>query len=101
VLLNSTENINAAFNRILSMSLRHKVPLKYVVKNLKKITQIGLTSYVNTISRILTEYLDNESLLEVKSYKVDFCPNENNSECELETVEGCVVCKKCGYSGCN
>ena len=100
ILLNSKNNVNSTINRLVSMGLRHNVPLIYIVKNLNKLSQVSITNYVKALVRILSTYLEEEELKNIVD-TTEFCPNEDKSNCNIEYVEGCKVCRTCGYSGCN
>lgn len=83
---------SASVTRMVSMSLRHGVPVEFVCEQLSK---DGLITDINkVIARILKKYIPNgESKVKQKC-----------GQCEAETViyqEGCLSCTSCGYSKCS
>ena len=87
-----TDDMICAITRLTSLSLRHHVPLQFVVETLKKQgTIVGITSF---FAGMLSKYLLNEEMLSDK-----VCPNCGSSQLKYES--GCVVCVKCGWSACS
>jgi len=77
--------------RMASMSMRHGVPLKFVVEQLQKATD-DITSMASAAARCLKKYIkDGEQIIGQKCA----CGND------LVYLEGCVSCTSCGYSKCN
>ena len=74
-----------------SSQLRHREPLKCIIKTLKKMDDT-ITSFPNTLSRVLSKYLPKQ-----KEKMKETCP-----ECQGELVRegGCIQCKSCGWSKC-
>ena len=95
------KDINAAFDnatqsaitRMVSMSLRHGVDIKFVVTQLLK-TGNGLNTFAKSMARTLKKYIsEGENLPDVA------CP-----QCSSKTivmVEGCNKCLSCGASSCS
>lgn len=82
----------ASFSRTISLLLRHKVPIKYVVSQLKKDKQNTLYSFAKAIARILTKYIEEGE-----------DAGQRCLECGHKTIifqEGCSHCTTCGWSGC-
>lgn len=79
--------------RSLSMSLRHGVPLQFIVTQMGKDSNFG--SFQKGISRVLKMYIAEGE--EVKSHNKKVC-----SECGGKIVyqDGCVMCLDCGSSKC-
>lgn len=74
-----------------SAELRHLIPLKCIIKTLKKMDD-NIVSFPQSISRVLSKYLPKQ-----KEGVKDVCP-----ECGGELVRegGCIQCKSCGWSKC-
>lgn len=82
-----------SYTRLISMSLRHGVPIKYICEQLKKIdADADMFSFDVVMARMLKKYIKEG---EVSGSK---CP-----ECESEMIyeNGCCVCKNCGNSACS
>ena len=80
-----------ALVRLVSLCLRNNIPLKSVVKQLKKSSYI-INDLPGLLNRVLSRYI---ILKDTKGIK---CP-----ECEsfLVSEGGCMICKNCGYSKCS
>lgn len=79
--------------RLLSLSLRHKIPLQFIVDQLNKTRRFD--TFSKAMARVLKKYIgDGEKVI---SRSGSICP-----ECgsELQFVEGCKSCKSCGWSKC-
>ncbi len=92
------ENIGEAFNsvfgslsRFISMSLRHSVPLQFIVDQLSK--DKNFMGFERVVSRTLKKYIQEGEA--VKTSKI--CPECGNKE--LRYVESCISCA-CGWSKC-
>ena len=84
-----------ATTRLLSLALRHAVPTKYVVEQLKK-TNGSIVEFSTAVSRVLSKYVDSFSLDGDKN-KCPVC-----GESSLLFEEGCIKCiAGCGYSRCS
>jgi ribonucleoside-diphosphate reductase alpha chain len=82
-----------SLSRMVSMSLRHGVPLEFIVETLQKST--GFDKFDKVVARVLKKYIrDGEK---VQSSKV--CLNCGSEDLIYEG--GCVVCKQCGNSACS
>lgn len=94
-IINKFDNPNyGAFTRTLSTALRHGVPVKYIVEQLRKDKHSDLTSFSAVIARVFA-----------KSYIPDGTKGGSHtcSECgstSLAYQEGCLACLNCGYSKC-
>lgn len=80
----------ALHTRLLSLSLRHGAPVKYIVDQLQKDTESSIFDFSKVIARVLKKYIiDGESSIK--------CANCNS---KLVFQEGCLSCKTCGTSKC-
>jgi ribonucleoside-diphosphate reductase alpha chain len=84
-----------ALTRVLSLSLRHGVPIQFVCEQLKKDKNSDMTSFNSVIARVLGKaYIKDGS----KPASEKTCPS-----CGAESLkyqEGCVTCVSCGFSRC-
>lgn len=79
--------------RMVSTSMRHGVPLKFLVEQLQKSTT-DITSIASAASRILKKYIvDGEKATGM------VCPSCGSTE--LIYQEGCVSCSNCNWSKCS
>lgn len=86
-----TEN-EEGLTRIISTSLRHGVPLQYVVHQLEKV-EGDMQSFARSIARALKKYVkDGEK---VSGESCPSCQSEN-----MVRQEGCITCLSCGNSKC-
>ena len=83
-----------AQTRLISLSLRHGIPLQYIVEQLRKDKHSDLQSFSSVISRILKLYIKDG----VKSSDDKICPNCGSNN--IIYREGCVFCSSCGWSKC-
>ena len=85
---------HTAFTRTLSLSLRHGVPVQFLVEQLMKDKEADLFSFSRVIARCLKKYIvdgtkaSNGTLLN--------CCNEPN----VVYQEGCATCLTCGMAKC-
>jgi ribonucleotide reductase alpha subunit len=94
------ENITGVFDddcasmcRLLSMAMRHKIPLQFIIDQLNKTKRFD--TFAKTMARVLKGYIaDGEKVLS-KSHAV--CPECSS---ELTFKEGCLTCNQCGWSKC-
>jgi len=79
--------------RMLSMSLRHGVPIEFIVDQLSK--DKNFASFEKTVMRVLKKYIEEGS--NVRTSNDIKC-----GECGGVMVfrDGCVVCSSCGWSKC-
>lgn len=86
---------HGAFTRSLSLSLRHGIPVQYVVEQLQKDKHSDLFSFSRAMSRVLKGYIPDGT----KSASDKTC-----SSCGVDGLiykEGCVTCVNCGWSRCS
>ena len=80
---------------MISMALRHRTPLKFVIKTLNKMQPIA-GSFTHRLIKILSQYMSEDDSKEIYG---DTCP-----ECgsKLRHENGCVICANgCGWSKCS
>lgn len=77
--------------RLASTSLRHGVPIQFIVDQLQKATE-DITSMGSAAARVLKKYI-----AEGEEAKGQSCPSCGNG---LVYLEGCVSCTTCGWSKC-
>lgn len=82
-----------AFTRAVSLSLRHGVPVQYVVEQLMKDTDSDMFSFAKAIARSLKQYIPNGTKSSEKT--CDSCGSD-----KLVYQEGCATCTDCGSSKC-
>lgn len=86
---------HGAFTRSLSLSLRHGIPVQYVVEQLQKDKHSDLFSFSKAMSRVLKGYIPDGT----KSASDKTC-----NSCGVDGLiykEGCVTCVNCGWSRCS
>ncbi len=81
--------------RLVSLALRHNVPIQFIIGQLEKINCQYIYSLPISIANILSNYLDYED----ESYEGEKCPS--CGEFSIKRENGCVGCINCGYSKCN
>jgi ribonucleotide reductase alpha subunit len=89
---NSTEHEDA-LTRLVSCSLRHNVPLIYVVEQLDKV-EGDMLCFAKGISKALKKYV-----IDGIKIKGQTCPDCGNDS--LERSAGCISCTLCNWSKCN
>jgi ribonucleoside-diphosphate reductase alpha chain len=78
--------------RMASMSMRHGVPIQFVVEQLQKATN-DITSMASAAARCLKKYIKDGTSISGQK-----CPSCGK---ELIYMEGCSTCSHCGYSKCS
>ncbi len=89
---NSTETAEQkAHTLLISMLLRHRAPLKFVIKTAKKVDD-NISSFSSAMCRVLSKYINTEE-----------APTQACPECggRLINEAGCEKCLDCGYSRCS
>jgi ribonucleoside-diphosphate reductase alpha chain len=86
--------VYGAFSRTLSLALRHNIPIQYIVEQLQKDKNSGITSWSRAISRILKNYIPDG----VNTTLDKLCPNCNSKS--LVYQQGCPSCQSCGWTKC-
>ena len=90
---NHFEEVEKSLFRLVSTSLRHGVPIKFIVEQLNKSTD-ELGSLTAAAARVLKKYIDNG---EVASGQT--CPTCGSTDLIYE--EGCITCSNCEWSKCS
>lgn len=85
---------HSAFTRMLSLSLRHGVPMQYIVEQLQRDRDADLFSFAKVMARVLKKYIIDGT--KASGTECHSCGAENS----MAYQEGCVTCTKCGYSKC-
>lgn len=84
-----------AFTRTLSTSLRHGVPVRYIVEQLRKDKHSTISSFSSVIARVLGKSYIADGTKAGGSKKCPDCGSSN-----LSYQQGCVGCIDCGSSKC-
>ena len=93
---NVFENKNyGSFTRTISLSLRHGIPIQFIVEQLQKDKFSEMTSFSKVLARVLKTYIKDG----VKSNSEKKCP-DCGSENTLIYQEGCLRCVSCNMSKC-
>jgi ribonucleoside-diphosphate reductase alpha chain len=85
----TTENEDS-LTRMISILLRHSIPIHFVVDQLNKV-EGDLLCFAKAISRSLKKYIKDGTT------STDECPSCNS---KLVFENGCKICKNCGWSAC-
>ena len=85
---------HAGYTRVISTSLRHGVPVQFLVEQMQKDKEADLFSFSKVIARCLKNYI-----LDGTKASDNVCI-ECGTEDSLVYQEGCVSCKSCGSSKC-
>ena len=85
---------HAGYTRVISTSLRHGVPVQFLVEQMQKDKNADLFSFSKVISRCLKTYIQDGTK---SSNKI--CQN-CGAEDSIVYQEGCEMCKACGSSKC-
>lgn len=81
-----------SMTRLISMSLRHGVPVQYIVEQLQKDKHSDMFSFSKVIARVLKKYISDGT---TSADKCTECSSVN-----LIYQAGCPVCQDCGHSKC-
>ena len=85
---------HAGYTRVISTSLRHGVPVQFLVEQMQKDKESDLFSFSKVISRVLKKYI-------VDGTKASLSVCENcGAEGTLIYQEGCQTCTACGFGAC-
>lgn len=94
-IVNVFDNPNHALQtRLISLNMRHGVPIQYLAQQLQKDKEADMFSFSKVISRCLKRYIEDGTKASNKE-----CP-ECGAEDSLIYEAGCVSCSACGSSKC-
>lgn len=82
-----------SLSRFISMSLRHGVPLPFIVDQLSKDKQF--IGFERSVARVLKKYIQNG----LKVFTSETCPSCGSTN--LAYNDGCKMCMDCGWSKCD
>lgn len=91
-----SKNFNGAWGslaRMISMSLRHGVPLQFIIEQLQRSKEF--LGFEKAVSRVLKHYITAGEHLEL-DMKCPQCGHE-----KMNVISGCPTCPVCGYGKCN
>lgn len=86
---------HSAFTRTLSLTLRHQIPINFIVEQLQKGKHDDMFSFSRVLARVLKTYIPDGT----KSTGDKVCKSCGSES--LVYMEGCVTCSSCGYSKCS
>lgn len=84
----------ASFTRMVSLSLRHGVPVQFVCEQMSKSTDEDMQSFAKVVSRVLKKYIV-DGTKPASEKRCLNCGSDN-----VAYSEGCVGCLACGSSKC-
>lgn len=87
--------IYGALTRTISLTLRHGVPLQYLVEQLRKDKHSDITSFSACVARVLSKHYIPDG---TKVMTKQVCPDCNSTN--LAYLQGCATCMDCGNSKC-
>lgn len=85
---------HGALTRMVSLSMRHGVPVQYLAEQLRKDKHSDLQSFSGVIARVLKGYIADGTKVTTQK-KCDQCGSD-----KLNYQQGCVSCPSCGWSKC-
>ena len=85
---------HTSFTRTISLALRHKIPLQFLVEQLQKDKEADMFSFSRVVARCLKKYIVDGT--KVSSGILENCCDNPN----IVYQEGCATCLSCGYAKC-
>ena len=86
-----------SLTRMISMSLRHGVPVQYIVEQLQKDKHSDMFLLSRVIARVLKKYIEDGTRASNGAIR---CNCETADSSSFVYQGGCVMCTSCGYSAC-
>ena len=84
----------SSFTRMVSLSLRHGVPVQFICEQMSKSTDEDMQSFAKVVSRVLKKYIPDGSA-PASEKKCLGCGSTS-----VAYQQGCVTCLSCGSSKC-
>ena len=84
--------IKGSYTRLISLQLRHGVPIKFIHEQLLKTNESDMMSFERGVARVLKKYIGDGEKSSAR------CPECNSKSLIYE--EKCFKCVNCGYTGC-
>jgi len=88
---------HTSFTRTISLALRHKVPLQFLVEQLQKDKEADMFSFSRVVARCLKKYIADGTKV---SNGIIECNCEYSEQCNIVYQEGCATCLTCGFAKC-
>lgn len=85
----------SSFTRMVSLSLRHGVPVQFCCEQLSKSKDEDMSSFAKVVSRVLKQYIP-DGAKPASEKACSGCGSEN-----VTYQEGCLSCLSCGSSKCS
>lgn len=83
----------ATMCRLLSLSMRHQIPIEFIMVQMNKVRRFG--TFQKAIARVLKKYVPDGEML--SGGTASKCPECGES---MRFENGCTVCASCGFSTC-
>ena len=88
---------HGSLTRMISMSLRHGVPVQYIVEQLQKDKHSDMFSFSRVVARVLKKYISDGTRAGNNNIN---CNCDSKEECNFVYQSGCISCTSCGFSAC-
>ena len=85
---------NAGYTRVISTSLRHGIPVQFLVEQMHKDKESSMFSFSKCVARCLKKYIEDGS-----KASISLCTN-CGAEDTIIYQEGCQTCTACGFGAC-
>lgn len=87
---------HGALTRMLSLALRHGVPVQFVVEQCRKDKHSDLQSFSTVVARVLKGYIKDGTGATTAEKSCASCGST-----DLQYLQGCITCAACGSSKCS